>query len=96
MVTKDRKTEDNYQILPLDEIEKLGPIPKFNHTLAWKKRIDKPPRSKVEPVTTRVCPPSLRQNELQRHRSTDSNSAAAPAKKPRKENEPEINSMDTV
>ena len=96
VVTKDKKTDDNYQILPLNDIEKQGKIPKFNHSLVWKKRVDKPPRSKVEPVTTKVRPPSLRQNELLRHRSTDSNSAAAPAKKPRTENEPEVEEMVTA
>ena len=64
VLVKDRRIEDNYRLLPLEEIEKLGPIPKFDHTIVWKKRMDKPPRRQLIPVTGKIITPSIRQTDL--------------------------------
>ena len=46
-------------------------IPKFNHNLKWKKRDDRLPKTKPVPVTKKIVPPSIRQSDLTRQRSTD-------------------------
>ena len=64
--------EGQYKVIPLMEIEKTEDIPKFDHSIQWRKRQDKPPKMKIKPILTKIVPPSMRQTELQRQRSTDS------------------------
>ena len=82
--TKLRGTEDQYKILPLAEIEEHGPIPKFNFSIEWRKRSDRPPRNPPKPVVGKVCPPSMRQNTLSRQRSS-STSMSSPKRQKTKD-----------
>ena len=81
VLTKNRRTEDQYTCLPLSEIEKQGPIPKFDHTIVWKKRVDRQPRNPVKPVKGKICPPSIRQTESQRNRSKSPSQLDLPTKR---------------
>ena len=38
VLVKDKSKDEFYSILPLEEIEKEGAIPKFNHSIVWKKK----------------------------------------------------------
>ena len=93
VLTKNRNHDDHYKIIPLEEIEKLDKIPKFDHSIKWKHRVDKPPKSIVKPVLTKIVPPSIRGTELQRQRSTE-NSTSAPTKRPRKDANDQMHTSD--
>ena len=55
---KDRSVDDHYNIVALKDIEKeAGPIPKFDHSVSWNKRQDRPPKNPPKLVTEAVCPP---------------------------------------
>ena len=45
VLTKRRRSEEQFSILALEEIEKSGPIPKFNHAIEWKQRTERLPRN---------------------------------------------------
>ena len=81
VLTKDRTKEEGYKVLELTEIDKAGTIPKFQHEIKWRKRSDLPTRWKTSPARGKVCPPSLRQSELQRRRSSSSSERQHPAKR---------------
>ena len=58
---KDRKVDEQYYTVSLKDIEKeTGSIPKFDHSVTWNKRQDRPPKNPPRQVTEPVCPPSLR------------------------------------
>ena len=38
VLVKNRRLEEQYRILPLDQIESSGPIPKFDLSIVWKKK----------------------------------------------------------
>ena len=65
VLIKNRRKDENYYILPLQEISKEGDIPKFNHNITWTKRNDRPQREPLKPVKSKICPPSLRQETRQ-------------------------------
>ena len=72
VLVKNRMEDDRYSILPLDTIEKDGSIPKFNHSIVWKKRKDKPSRPPLKPVKGKIIPPSMQPASARRHSSTSS------------------------
>ena len=43
VLTKQRRSEEPFKILDLKEIEAKGEIPKFDHSISWKRRSDRPP-----------------------------------------------------
>ena len=63
---------------------KASSIPQFDHTIIWRKKVDRPPRTKLSPLVGRPVLPSMRDELInrdieinkstQRQRSTDSNS----------------------
>ena len=42
VLIKNRRTDEHYYILPLEDIEKKGEIPKFNYSITWTKRTTNP------------------------------------------------------
>ena len=70
VLTKQRRSDEPFKILELKEIESKGSIPKFDHSISWKRRSDRPPRNPVKRVEGKVCPPSIRQTGSQRQRSS--------------------------
>ena len=73
---KDRSNEDHYNLVSLKDIEKVaGVIPKFDHSVSWKKRQDRPPRNPPKQLTEAVCPPSLRGSTLSKQMSMSSSSS---------------------
>ena len=93
VLVKNRNVEDHYRAIPLDEIEKLESIPKFDHSIKWERRQDRPPKTLVKPVLTRIIPPSIRQTELQRQRSLE-NSTTAPTKRLKKDGNEQMQTSD--
>ena len=81
VLTKNRIQEDYYRIIPMEDIERISPIPKFNHTITWKKRSDRPAKKQPEPVRNKVCPPSMKQSDLMRQRSIEGSTTQKPSKR---------------
>ena len=77
VLTKRRRAEDTFKVMSMKVIEEKGEIPRFDHSITWKRRSDRPPRNPTKTVEGKVCPPSLRQGSLQRQRSS-SNSVSSP------------------
>ena len=44
------------------DIEKEENLPKFDHSLRWKRKTERPPRRQVSPTKISATPPSLRTN----------------------------------
>ena len=82
ILMKPRGSPEPYVVVPLEEIEKIAPILKYDHSVTWKKCIDRPPRQPVSNVRT-VCPPSIRGVDMQRQLSSSSSnlSSGNPTKK---------------
>ena len=80
VLMKDRSVEDHYNIVDLKEIEHdVGKIPKFDHTIQWKKRQERPPTNPAKRTSEAICPPSLRGAK-----STSSSSASSAQSNKRK------------
>ena len=96
---KDRKHDDHYYVVPLKEIEnEAGPLPKFDHSVTWTKRQDRPPKNAPRKVTEPVCPPSLRGSNPSKQRSTSSSSSSGnslPLSKRKKTSHDKVNQMET-
>ena len=72
---KDKKSDEQYYNISLKDIEKeTGVIPKFDHSVSWVKRQDRPHRNPPKSVTEAVIPPSLRGSTLSKQLSTSSSS----------------------
>ena len=81
VLVKNRRFEEQYRIVPMADIEKVGKVPKFDHSIIWRRRTDHP-RIQPKPVSGKICAPSKRGSEIQRQRSSESVSASAiPAKR---------------
>ena len=65
VLVKDRSKEEHYTILPIEDIEKVSSIPKFNHKLVWRKRNDRPAAKKPTLPAGKIVPPSLKQSVSQ-------------------------------
>ena len=88
VLVKRKGTNEPYVVVPLEEIETQAPIPKYDHSISWKKIIYRPARQKAQ-VTGKVCPPSLKGSRLQLRQLSSSSSdstLANPSKKYRKGN----------
>ena len=70
VLTKLRRSDEPFKILELKVIESRGAIPKFDHSITWKRRSDRPPRNPVKKVEGKICPPSICQVSSQRQRSS--------------------------
>ena len=81
VLVKNKRTDKQYRILPLGEIEMSGPIPRFDHTIMWKKRVGRQPHNPVKPVRGKICPPSIRQAENLRQRSNSPSGSSVPTKR---------------
>ena len=58
---KNKKVENQYNIVPLKDIEKeVRSIPRFDHSVTWVKQQDRPQKNPPRKVTEPVVPPSLR------------------------------------
>ena len=74
---KDKSVDKHYNIVSLKDIEKeIGSIPKFDHSVIWNRRQDRPPKNPPRQVTEAVCPPSLRGSNLTKQISTSSSSSS--------------------
>ena len=98
VLVKNRALDERYSILPLETIEKDGLIPKFDHSISWRKRKDKPARQPLKPVKGKVIPPSLLPAGIRRQ-SSSSSEPSNPTKR-RKQNAaaaavPDSNKDDT-
>ena len=77
VLMKDRSAEDHYNVVDLKEIENdAGKIPKFDHTIQWKKRHDCPPTNPAKRTSEAICPPSLRGSNSSKSISSSSSSLA--------------------
>ena len=93
VVIKNRALEDHYSPLPLSDIEAQGQIPKFNHDIAWKKRVDRAPRNAPKVMNNKVVPPSI----LNRHPdSPPSSETTYPSKRLRKDSTKEKSSSKDI
>ena len=90
VLVKDRNMEGQYKVVPLMEIEKTEDIPKFDHSIQWRRRQDRPPKMKVKPVLTKIVPPSMKQSEMQRQRSTDSTEMMTTKRRKQDESQMEV------
>ena len=81
VLTKKRRSDDTFKVLELKEIEEIGQIPKFDHSITWKRRSDRPPRNPTKKVEGKICPPSLRQSSLQRQRSSSTSESSSKQQK---------------
>ena len=74
---KDRSVDDQYNIVSLKDIEKeAGSIPKFDHSVIWNRRQDRPPKNPPRLVTEAVSPPSMRGSKPSKQTSTSSSSSS--------------------
>ena len=77
---KDKSNEDQYNAVPLKDIEnEVGKIPKFDHSLSWKLRVDRPSRSTLKTISEAVRPPSLGGARLQKQTSSSSSASSGPS-----------------
>ena len=80
---KDKSKEDHYNLVALKEIEEeVGKIPKFDHTVSWRRRQDRPPLNPPRCTTETICPPSLKGST--KHTSTSSSSSGQSIQNKRK------------
>ena len=86
VLTKLRRSDEPFKILELKEIEMKGAIPKFDHSITWKRRSDRPPRNPTKKVEGKICPPSIRQASFQRHRSSSVSESSS--KRPKTDRDP--------
>ncbi len=74
---KNKKVDEQYYIVPLKDIEsETGSIPKFDHSVSWVKRQDRPPKNPPKKVSEPVCPPSLRGANISKQTSISSSSSS--------------------
>ena len=81
---RNRSVEEQYNPVSLKDIEKeVGTIPKFDHSVKWRQRVDRPPRNPLKKVTEAVRPPSLGGARLSKQTSSSSSSSgqALPSKR---------------
>ena len=95
---KDKKKDEHYYNIPLKEIEnEIGKIPKFDHSVPWVRRQDRPPKNPPKLVKEAVCPPSLRGSMPTKQLSTSSSSSSGPSlpSKRKKTSHQNTNSIET-
>ena len=90
ILVKDRAKDDGYSQLSLKDLETNESIPKFNHEIPWKKRIERGTRNSLKSVSGKLIPPSVQRTSVSR--SSSSGSDFQPTKRHRKNNE---ENMDT-
>ena len=88
--TKDRSKDEHYSILPMENIEEVTDIPKFNRKLVWKKQLDKPARSKPVQSAGRIVLPSMRQNDQSTRNNDTPSGSGTPAKRQKKNNQTDM------
>ena len=81
VLTKKRRSDDTFKVLELKEIQEKDQIPKFDHSITWKRRLDRPPRNPTKKVEGKICPPLLRQSSLQRQRSSSTSESSSKRQK---------------
>ena len=70
--TKERGSDKAYKKIALEDVTDVTKLPKFDHGIKWRKRIERPPRRKVEYNMSSVMRPSLRKtHQLSRSSSHD-------------------------
>ena len=47
--------DGHYKAIPLEEIEKTEDIPKFDHSIPWRRRQDKPPKIQIKTSPNKNC-----------------------------------------
>ena len=72
LLTKRKGSEDRYEIVPLEEIEKTNPLPKFDHSKKWSRREDRPPRRRVSPNKERLRMDDENQSSSKSRKTTSS------------------------
>ena len=91
VMMKDRSKDEGYSMVDLKVIETNGPIPKFNHDVQWRKRIERLPRSSLMSVSGKLTPPSIR-----RSGSNSSGSEVNPTKRQRKDKEDRMETEEGI
>ena len=81
VMLKDRSKDEGYSVLDLKVIEVNGSIPKFNHEVQWRKRIERLPRNSLKTVSGKLIPPSIQRSGSS---SSGSGSEVQPPKRQRK------------
>ena len=69
VLTKTRGSSDPYKIRNLTPEEKRQ-IPVFDHTIEWKKKTQRPPRRRLEPLVGKVTVPSMQNAEDRSEKNT--------------------------
>ena len=95
---KNKKVDNQYYLVPLKDIEtEVGSIPKFDHSVSWVKRQDRPPKNPPRKVTGPVCHPSLRGASISKQTSISSSSSgnSLPLSKRKKTTHQSVNRMET-
>ena len=62
--TKRKCQDKRYDTINMEEIEMNERLPKFDHTIRWTRKQERPPRRQVSPTRMRPEVPSLRRSEL--------------------------------
>ena len=77
---KDRNTDEQYNVVDLKDIAKeVGKIPRFDHSVQWKLRVDRPLKTTPKVTTQAVRPPSLGGARMTKQSSTSSSSSSGPS-----------------
>ena len=87
--TKNRSQDERFSLMNMDDIEREQRLPKFDHTIRWTRKKERPPRRQISPTKVRAEVPSLRQNqdELPTESRTESeNQPSSASKKLRRSN----------
>ena len=61
--TKNRSQDERFSQMNMDDIEREQRLPKFDHTIRWTRKKERPPRRQISPTKIRAEVPSLRQNQ---------------------------------
>ena len=79
LMTKTRGTGNRYETIPMEEIERKTNLPKYDHTIKWTRKQERPLRRRLSPTKEKPQLPSMKSvNEGNRQRNP-----AIPAKKVR-------------
>ena len=73
---KIRGSNERYVLTKMEDIENEVDIPKFDHSVRWRRKDERPPRKSVSPTKTKPQIPSLgnnivtRENNMTRHKNS--------------------------
>ena len=60
--TKVRGSDDRFSQMKMEDIEMTEQLPKFDHSVKWTRKKERPPRRQVSPTRSKAVVPSLRRS----------------------------------